>query len=210
MSTTLFARLSINKVLFNKVLFNKVLCIVLLTLGLSACINTQAPPDTFYYVLEANPRPQQNNTATKRFKVLPVLLPNYMNQANLVLKLSDHQIKVSNYHYWADDLRTSIQRVLINELNSISNVGSFASTCGKCDTIEVAVDHFYPTQSGEVFLAGSYNIELNSDRPNTDSSQLQFRFNFQSQISEGGFEDAVKTMRQQLSQLAEQINHSVD
>jgi len=172
----------------------------LVLFALSGCVNTTPATDSYYYILDT--MPQQKITAVnvvenlEQIKVRPVTLPDYLNQPNLVLKLSDHQIKIANYHFWAENLRQSIQRVLINELNANNSEISFTQACAKCDELVITIDHFYPTQNGEVVLVGSYYLT---------SNYTQNRFILKRELEQGGYNEAVSAMRALLTDLAEQI-----
>lgn len=180
-------------------------------LGLTACVNTAPTPDSFYYVLEpvpvtsknmAAPQDDSNTSLAKPaaiVKLMPLNVPDYLNQPNLVLKLEDHQIKIANYHFWAEDLRTSTHRILVNETNARSETTRYAKRCIDCDELTITIDHFYPTESGDVFLAGSFEI---AKRDGT-SQYADFKFN--RNISEGGYNAAVAKMRMLLNDLAQRV-----
>lgn len=186
-------------------MFVKALFTFLTLFALVGCINTQQAPETFYYILDSTPESAEHTTAAKtgdnvrQVKVNPVILPDYLNQPNLVLKLSDHQIKIANYHFWAEDLRQSIQQVLVNELNINNSTTTFAKVCrGACLTLDITIDHFYPTEEGDVMLAGTYYL---SDKP------VVKRFVLNKSLSKGGYDEAVPLMRSLLSDLASQIKN---
>lgn len=184
-----------------RILFYFKICLLAATVVvLNACVNSTPPPDTFYYVLDPAPQTFTAKTNARPYKVKPVMLPDYMNQPNLVLKLNDHQIKITNYHFWAADLRQSVQSVLINELNLINSGASFSKNCSQCTEITVYIQHYYPTESGDVVLSGSYQI--NSDKQN----QSQYSFSFNSSLQKGGYDEAVAAMRMLLDELAIDIN----
>ena len=172
--------------------------------ALAGCINTQQTPETFYYILDRSPvsaeyaKTAKTGDKVKQVKVNQVVLPDYLNQPNLVLKLSDHQIKIANYHFWAEDLRQSIQQVLINELNVNNPDTTFAKVCsGACTSLDITIDHFYPTEDGDVLLAGTYY---------QSSNKIVNRFVLKRNLNKGGYNEAVPAMRALLSELASQID----
>lgn len=184
-------------------MFVKTLFTFLALFALVGCINTQQAPETFYYILDSTPQSalqtttQRTGDAVNHMKVNPVVLPDYLNQPNLVLKLSDHQIKIANYHFWAEDLRQSIQQVLINDLNLSNSDTTFSKICtGACNTLDITIDHFYPTEEGDVLLAGTYY--------QSDIRSVK-RFVLKKTLSTGGYDEAVPAMRALLSDLASQI-----
>jgi uncharacterized lipoprotein YmbA len=60
----------------------------------------------------------------------------------------------------------------------------------------VSIDHFYPTQSGDVLLSGTYT------KVSVDKSQQQVRFLLNSRLEKGGYDEAVVVMRDLVSKLA--------
>ncbi|MFT6267969.1 MAG: putative lipoprotein YmbA [Alphaproteobacteria bacterium] len=184
----------------------RILITLFLTAGLLGCVTSTTPTETFNYILDNDPVGSQNTLATASIiakkagiKVLPVQVPDYLNQPNLILKLSNHQIKIANYHFWAEDLSQSIQRVLINELNNAHNDLSYTQRCVGCDELAITIDHFYPTEQGDVVLSGTYENVLK------DGSRSQTRFSLTKKLEKGGFDEAVSAMRALLGELAQQI-----
>lgn len=195
-------------------LLQRALLVVLVSSGLMGCISNTAAPTTYHYILDTKPTGAQSiisgAAATNEqsfIKLLPINVPDYLNQPNLVLKLSNHQIKIANYHFWAEDLRQSIQRVLLKELNhtkrdtntdaNISVV--YAQNCISCDELMITIDHFYPTEQGEVVLSGTYEMIAKGGK------QTQTQFALVSTLEEGGYDEAVSTMRAMLGELAKSI-----
>jgi uncharacterized lipoprotein YmbA len=184
----------------------KILVTLFLTTGLLGCVSSTAPPETFNYILDNQPTGIQSTLKTATvltkqtaIRVLAVQVPDYLNQPNLVLKLSDHQIKIANYHFWAEDLSQSIQRVLINELNSTHSDFSYRERCAGCDELAITIDHFYPTEQGNVVLSGSY------EKVTKDDNRGHVRFYLTQKLEKGGFDEAVSVMRALLGELAQQI-----
>jgi len=181
----------------------KLLSLLLLTYLLLGCISNKTPRESFYYLLDAAPMKEHNSTAgaskelTKTYiKLSTVRVPDYLQQSNLVLKLDNHQIKIANYHFWAQDLSESIQRVLMRELNAASPGVIYTQQCVKCAELIVSIDHFYPTQSGDVVLSGTYT------KVSVNKSQQQVRFLLNSRLEKGGYDEAVVVMRDLVSKLA--------
>lgn len=182
--------------------------VLIFILGITGCMNSPEPPESFHYLLDAAPAlsSQSSQTSKREFarpaqvKVLALNLPDYLQQPNLVLKMSNHQIKIANYHFWAEDLNHSIQQILIKELNQTSSTISYHQRCIACDEIAITIDHFYPTDQGKVVLSGSYDQIAN------DGSYSASRFSFVTELNKGGYDEAVEAMRALLTELAKQVN----
>lgn len=180
-------------------MIKNILLIVLSAVAINGCVNLDKPPSAKHYILDSDPSTFNSEGKSTNVKVLPIRIPTYLNQANLVIKLDDHQIQISNYHFWADDLRQSIQRVMIKQLNLLDSDFSFGEECRNCQQIGIHIDHYYPSQSGEVYLSGTYTItEYNQ-------SQTQHGFSYSLQLQKGGFDESVKGMRSLLNELADNI-----
>lgn len=176
----------------------------LLCCSLWSCVSSESVPISYYYVLEANTLPTHksevtNKTASRNIKVSSIEVPNYLSQNSLVMKLDDHQIKIANYHFWAEDIRSSIQRVLINQLNKEFEDISFVRQCSKCDELNINIAHFYPSLNGEVVLAGMYEFKT------SNKSTKYASFNLRTQLEQGGYNESVSKMHQLLLDLAAQI-----
>lgn len=186
----------------------KLLISVLLCSTLVACVSNTSAPQSYYYILDAPSNVQENKVTTltgdivqKRIKVVPVRVPDYLHQPNLVLKLSNHQIKIANYHFWAEDLTQSIQRVLINELN-VNSAVNYTQQCIDCDALAITIDHFYPNEQGQVLLVGSYELISHT------SNSLLTQFSFNIRLQAGGYDEGVAAMRALLSHLATEIKQT--
>jgi uncharacterized lipoprotein YmbA len=170
---------------------------------LSACSAIEKEQPVNYYVLDAKPSALTTKAITQNIAIDRVELPDYLNQPNIVLRDDSQKLHVAYYHSWADDLGSSIRRVIISELNVLSNDSRFSARCTDCESIKLSLNHFYPTTEGEVVLAGDYQIKpLN--KPMTTQSFL-----ITLDLENDGYEHAVDKMRLALFQLAAKINNTL-
>jgi uncharacterized lipoprotein YmbA len=173
-------------------------------LMLSACASTKSTsPEMKFYLLDALPAAISNN-ATSEISLSKVQVPEYLKQASLIMRTDGQQIRFARYHQWAGNASKAIRRVLIEELNQISSVHRFVDRCGDCGDLQINITHFYPTESGEVFLAGTYSVALEKEvKQKTESFTLSL------QMEESGYEHAVFKMRQLLLKLSQRIKHDI-
>jgi len=176
------------------------LFISLLLFGCSA-IETEKPVN--YYVLDAKPSAVNKKRIRSIYAVKPIELPDYLNQPNIVLRDDTQRLHIAYYHSWADDLASTIRRVVISELNSAKNTARFNTRCDNCDSITVTLAHFYPTTQGEVVLSGSYQISKAEQPP------LNQDFFIQVDLDKDGYEHAVEKMREALVTLTTLINQNI-
>lgn len=166
----------------------------------SACANAPLPQSKIY-VLDDLPD-RVSNDATALIAINKIELPDYLNQRKLVLRQLDQQILIANYHIWGDDLPDSIRRVLAHELSNNGQEYRVVNSCSACGELTIRVDHFYPTDSGEAVLAGSYTYSQ-------DEAQIYKQFSFKRILREDGYDEAVYQMRQLLLELSNNIAVSI-
>ncbi|MEO0442909.1 MAG: ABC-type transport auxiliary lipoprotein family protein [Pseudomonadota bacterium] len=177
---------------------------------LPACSSTNKPPTIKYYLLDLPP--EFSTFASKQFnknlvKVNRADLPDYLEQPNLVIREDNQQIRIANYHSWADNLGESIRRVLINNLNAKNNNYNFVKECKDCANLKISIEHFYPTNDGKVVLIGIYSIEKMTATKKGETFSERFMLSQDIQID--GYDHAVKKMSELLSQLSEQMTQNI-
>jgi len=177
--------------------------LLLSCLLLFGCSAIEAEKPINYYVLDAKPSSIIKKLIRSAYAVNPIELPDYLNQPNVVLRDESQRLHIAYYHSWADDLASTIRRVVITELNSAKNNARFSSSCDNCDAITVSLAHFYPTTKGEVVLSGSYQITKAEQQP------LNHDFFIQVDLDKDGYEHAVEKMREALVALTTLINQNI-
>ena len=178
--------------------------IILLCLLLSACSTTTLKPQAKYYLLDSLPA-SESNDAKRIVAINSVSMPGYLDQSNLVMRQADQQIIIANDHRWAGNLRDSVRRVLRVELNRIVRDFRFEEACKNCGALTITIRHFYPTESGEVFLAGSYSL---IQEPKQATQQVPF--SFRGNMREAGYGEVVNQMRLLLLELSQHIRRNFE
>jgi uncharacterized lipoprotein YmbA len=99
-----------------------VLFLIAAALMLTGCVGVADP--TRYYVLSstaAGPNGSQRTPASSAATgvavgVGPVLIPGYLNRAQIVTRSAGDDVEISTYHRWAEPLENGIAQVLANDL----------------------------------------------------------------------------------------------
>ncbi|MFT6084842.1 MAG: putative lipoprotein YmbA [Glaciecola sp.] len=175
-----------------------VFCFLLMSCG----ITSQAPVPT-YYLLDAKPLAQKQKVTSARIKLEKINIPAYLSTNQLVMRDSGHILIKASYHSWADNLDDAIQRALLNDLNNLNEQSDFVAWCSDCDSISVTIEHFYPAADGKLLLSGFYELSSKNDDPKL------FRFQLVDDLNSDGYANAVKQMREQVGNLAAQINQAL-
>lgn len=170
---------------------------------LMSCSAGPQAPDTVYYLLDAEPAAHTSKNSEASIRLEKVNLPNYLNTNQLVMRDSGHILLKANYHSWADSLDESIQRALLGDLNAMNAKNEFVVWCNDCIGIRVFIEHFYPSSEGKLLLSGHFEIS------GLDNKKRLTRFQFNNDLQEAGYANAVKQMRDQVNALAEHINQQL-
>ena len=175
----------------------RIIALLMALTVISSCATTEDAQSISYYLLDPVPAESQRQLTAESVQLLPIDLPDYLRQNRLVIRKQDNQIQQANYHSWADSLSASIRRVLINDLNGRSSDFSFVADCRSCQSMRIAIDHFYPTEAGRVVLSGLLEIEVD------EQSTYREQFFFSNELRRDGFDNSVGQMRELLEELGE-------
>lgn len=184
----------------------KVLLVTLCSLALVACSNSPVP--MFYYQLDdaSDSKIKHVDFAERDIVTLSRLeVPGYLKQSSLVLKQANQQLHFSTSHLWAEVPQQAIYHALLEDLNNQSDTLHFISWHNKhkvnqAMSVKVVIRHFYPTEDGDAILSG-YAELTNSEKNSVAMKEFYIKTDLQSD----GFGHAVVLMRQQLTQLANEI-----
>jgi uncharacterized lipoprotein YmbA len=88
---------------------------VLLTLALAGCFGPRADPSSFFQLSPVPPPAAQASVAAS-VGLGPVTVPGYLDRLQLVTRLSDNQLEVSETERWAEPLAEGITRTLQENL----------------------------------------------------------------------------------------------
>lgn len=88
------------------------------------CASTTQPSK--FYVLSALTQPEattqvSTSNADMLIGIGPVTLPAYLNRSQIVTRTSENELKLAEFHLWAEPLKKSISRVLMESLSNLLN-----------------------------------------------------------------------------------------
>ncbi|WP_444996386.1 PqiC family protein [Aliikangiella sp. IMCC44359] len=166
---------------------------------------------TQYYLLNNNPLKTKSinninhsNTQTQKAIYLNrIVLPDYLLQPRLVMKISTNQLHYAQYHLWAEALESSIPKVIINNLNQNSESYYLTQTNQYSmdhQNLTIQIDHFYPTHESKVILSGQYWLANQNQIPKNAT------FYFEKQLSQNGYAHAVSSMQLLLDELTQHLS----
>ncbi|GAA6139768.1 membrane integrity-associated transporter subunit PqiC [Arenicella sp. 4NH20-0111] len=174
---------------------NKI-CLIVLSMLLQACASSSnALTQVSYYLLDASPVRTQETLVQANSELKPIMLgrvslPDYLNQSKLVLKLDKQEVRLANYHNWAEPVTVAVTRILRRELNAAQSLYRVLDSCSECDKLSVDIEHFYPTSEGDVILSGVYSWR----HKGRDEKPVYRDFIFTRELQVGGYREAVEQM----------------
>ncbi|MCQ2966472.1 MAG: PqiC family protein [Alphaproteobacteria bacterium] len=135
---------------------------LLLVFLLTACGTT--PRSNFYTLDEEDPVLPQK-IATPIIGIKTVHLPAYMDKPQIVLH-KNNQIKVDEYHRWAESLRDSLPRVLSNMINkkadkTLAKQITVVTLDDFAYNLDIEINRFGATKGKQVILDVWWTISKN-------------------------------------------------
>jgi uncharacterized lipoprotein YmbA len=135
--------------------------LVALAVCLSACGGKSATSQ--FYVL--SPLPQASLSAAEGpvIGVFPVSMPDYLDRPQIVTRVSDNEIKLDEFSRWAEPLKDSFTRALVQNLSTLLNTAKVVRTTGSTGfpmalQVGVEVVQFDGTLGGEVVLIAKWGL----------------------------------------------------
>lgn len=184
---------------------NKLVTLILLTgsLTLSGCAQQSTSQQSQYYLLSSDSQSYTKSDTRSVIGVSPVNVAAYINTPGIALLTKENHIRIANHHLWAEQPDLAISRVLHSELDTLlphSRVdsGELGRQSDWQYTITTQIDQFHGTASGEAVLSGFWQFK------NEQRVLVTQRFNMKQPIGKPGYAPLVDSLRELLTQLAEQ------
>lgn len=168
---------------------------------------SSSPRQLHYYSFMTDPaevKANQAEAAARLVTLKPIYLAEFLQQSNLVQQISANQLEYAAYHFWAEPLDKSLEKVLANELNqvAVATVITTKDPRSKQAEVELRVEfqQFLPSYQGNVLAKGQYwLVDKKLNEIKTDS------FNYEIALEQDGYEHAVARLQLAVGLLAEEI-----
>jgi len=109
-----------------KILIHLVVLLVLSVVCLSACAGKSA--SSTFYVLSSLPQPTVSAAEGTTIGVFPVAMPEYLDRLQIVTRVSENEIKLDEFSRWAEPLKESFTRALVQNLSSLLKTAKVIKT----------------------------------------------------------------------------------
>ena len=178
---------------------------LVLLLFLSACTATSVDQPR-YFVLSAEPAAHEESSSPAtgsgpRLLLQNVQLADYLQSANLILQVSEHEFHFSPTHLWAEPLAVGIGRALSSAEPGISLAAPGKISSNYDALLKLHVDYFHIVDGEAVILAGSFTLE----DPTQLKTSLTRRFDLRKPLLDSGYPYAVNAMSTLIRELARSI-----
>jgi len=109
-----------------KSIIHLVVLLVLSVVCLSACAGKSA--SSTFYVLSSLPQPTVSAAEGTTIGVFPVAMPEYLDRPQIVTRVSENEIKLDEFSRWAEPLKESFTRALVQNLSSLLKTAKVIKT----------------------------------------------------------------------------------
>ncbi len=144
-----------------KTLIQVVVLILALAVCLSACAGKSA--SSTFYVLSSLPQPALSAAEGTVIGVFPVSMPDYLDRPQIVTRVSENEIKLDEFSRWAEPLKDSFTRALVQNLSTLLNTAKIIKTTESTGFpmalhVGVEVVQFDGTLGGDVVLIVKWGL----------------------------------------------------
>lgn len=184
----------------NKVSVFSIICIV--AACLSAC--SSSGPATSFYAL-SSPHQISSDIESGAIGVVPVVLPEYLDNIAIVSRENRVSLNVSGRHAWAESLDKGFNRVLAANLSYFLEQGVVSFPWDQRDRpqkqLRVVIEAFDGVRGGEVNLTASWSVFDIAEK----SVVGKGRIHLQSETSSGDYLAYINALNTLAEQFAEQL-----
>jgi uncharacterized protein len=144
-----------------KTLIQVVVMLVASAVCLSACAGKSA--SSKFYVLSPLPQSALGAAEGITIGVFPVVMPEYLDRPQIVTRASENEIKLDEFSRWAEPLKDSFTRALVQNLSTLLNTAKIVKTTESTGFpmalhVGVEVMQFDGTLGGDVVLIVKWGL----------------------------------------------------
>jgi uncharacterized protein len=139
--------------------------VVILLLALAVCLSACGGKSATskFYVLTPLPQPVLSAEGATVIGVFPVTMPDYLDRPQVVTRVSENEIKLDEFNRWAEPLKDSFTRALVQNLSTLLNTAKVIKTtdiAGSSMSLQVGVEvvQFDGTLGGDVVLIAKWGL----------------------------------------------------
>lgn len=176
---------------------------------LSACSSAPVEPIKYYTLDDVSQLPNEPKDPERVIVFKTLTLAEYLQQSYLTFQSNSHQLHYASRHIWAENLQTSIEKVLLKDLNKNESSIVFIKDSdprarSANEYLSVDIEHLLATNSKNVRLAARY--WLHKSKSKTNEAGIA---NIETPMMKSGYASSVKEMRTALALFADEIKGNI-
>jgi len=189
-------------------LAHAVVLLVALMLFLYSCAGKSA--SSKFYVLSPLPQSKVSAEEGKTVGVFPVAMPDYLDRPQIVTRVSENELKIDEFSRWAEPLKESFTRALVQNLSGLLDTAKVLKTTGSSGfpmalQVGVEVVQFDGVLGGDVVL----NVRWGLFETESKKVVLSKRSLFKEPTSAATYEALVAAQSRAVAALGEEIAASI-
>jgi len=136
--------------------------LLVMLVSVAGCLGPQQDPSAFF-LLSPAPGPAVGTPIPVSVGLGPVTIPGYLDRPQIVVRLSDNEIQLSEADRWAEPLRDHITRTLEENLSRLLPGSSYVDfpwyESARPDyALQLEIRHFEADAGGQVVLDGTWRL----------------------------------------------------
>lgn len=191
-------------------MLRKISCLVLMA-TLAGCGHSQ---DTQFYLLNPLPADQVRAVSIKdqpKIGLGPISFPRYLNQPQIVTRQTNSQLKLNEFHRWAESLDDNTMSVIRQNLTNMMRSAHIANwpwrhSDGVTYQIRLDISRFDADEKGAVVLETRWQILQNADKKPIVTTSRTYREHLSPKFT---YNDLANCMSQLLARLSRDIAVSI-
>jgi uncharacterized lipoprotein YmbA len=151
---------------------------VVALLGLTACLGPREDVSAFFLLSPAPPPPAALAPVAVAIGIGPIELPGYLDRAQIVVRLSDNQVTLSDADRWAEPLLANLQRTLEENLAGLLPSASFVEypwypSEAPDHAFSIRFRRFEADAAGTVVLDATWEVTTAGNRADGRSTRIE-------------------------------------
>jgi uncharacterized lipoprotein YmbA len=146
--------------------------------GLAACLGPREDTSAFFLLSPAPPPPAALAPVAVAVGIGPIELPGYLDRAQIVVRLSDNQVALSDADRWAEPLAANLQRTLEENLAALLPSASFVAypwypSEAPDHAVSIRFRRFEADTVGAVVLDATWELTTSGARTDGRSTRIE-------------------------------------
>jgi len=147
-------------------------------LGLAGCLGPREDTSAFFLLSPAPPPPAASAPVSLTLGLGPIVLPGYLDRAQMVVRISDNQIALSDADRWAEPLAANLQRTLEENLATLLPGASFVAypwyaSRAPDHAVAVTFRRFEADSVGAVILDATWEVTTDGSRADGRATRIE-------------------------------------